>query len=380
VKTTPDPFFVRPFRRALLRWYERHHRDLPWRRTRDPYAVWVAETMLQQTRSETVAAHYTRFLRRFPTVRALARARETDVLALWSGLGYYSRARNLRLAARVLVARHRGRLPADAAALDRLPGVGRYTAAAVASIAFDVPAPLVDGNVARVLARVFAVEGPTRSAPIAERLWALAERLVPRARPGDWNQALMELGATLCAPREPDCARCPIRPRCAAWRSSRVGELPTPARRTPSVRVRRAVAVVERRGRYLVVRDDGPRLLRGLWQFPGVDLMDGRPAAPALRRRLGALGLASGELRRVATIRHAILDRRIDCEVFAAPLLGPTRRSDTAAILRRWVTTRDLGRVPLSAVGLRILRRLAISAGDTRHRACRRETRDRASR
>src|SRR5262245_791594 len=202
-------------RAQVLRWYRRHRRDLPWRRTRDPYAIWVAETMLQQTRSETVQRYFARFLGRFPTVAALARARESAVLTLWSGLGYYSRARHLHRAARRVVAAHEGRVPADPAALRALPGVGRYTAGAIASIAFGRAEPVLDGNVARVLARWFGVRGDPRSSAVQATLWNLATLLVHSRAPGEWNQALMELGATLCTPRHPGCGRCPVRSQCA---------------------------------------------------------------------------------------------------------------------------------------------------------------------
>ena len=204
-------------RTALLAWYRAHRRDLPWRRTRDPYAIWISEAMLQQTRVETVIPYWERFLARFPDVEALATADADDVIACWAGLGYYSRARNLHRAAQIVVERHAGRLPADVELLRELPGVGRYTAGAVASIAFDRPAPIVDGNVARVLARLFGIAADVRSRAVQERLWREAEELARGEDPGALNQALMELGAMVCTPRAPRCADCPWSRRCAAF-------------------------------------------------------------------------------------------------------------------------------------------------------------------
>ncbi len=280
----PAPPSAPAVRARVLRWYRRHRRDLPWRRTRDPYAIWVAETMLQQTRSETVLRYFDRFLRRFPTVESLARAPQSAVLTLWSGLGYYSRARNLHLAARRVAATHAGRVPADPRALRALPGVGRYTAGAVASIAFGRCEPVLDGNVARVLARWFGVRGDSRAGPTPDRAvetrWPSS--CTPRA-PGEWNQALMELGATVCTPRAPSCERCPVRSECVAYRGA-CGRRDTRAHAAPATeRVRRAALVVERRGQVLLTRRDTGRFLRGLWEFPAIDAhARERPSEPRL--------------------------------------------------------------------------------------------------
>ena len=197
--------------RRLLAWYRRHQRDLPWRRTRDPYAIWVSEIMLQQTQVATAIPYYERFLRRFPHVRALARAPMERVLKSWEGLGYYSRARNLRRAAQIVLAEHGGRLPEEPEALRKLPGIGRYTAGAISSIAFDRDEPVLDGNVIRVLCRVFLIRANPKSARTQKRLWKLAEELLPAGHASFFNQALMDLGATICMPSHPHCDRCPLR-------------------------------------------------------------------------------------------------------------------------------------------------------------------------
>lgn len=204
------------FRRRLLAWYGRHRRPLPWRATRDPYAILVSEVMLQQTQVARVEDYWTRFLARYPTVDDLASASADAVRASWAGLGYYARARNLHAAARTVVREHDGALPRDPAALARLPGIGRYTAAAVASIAFGADVGTVDTNVARVLARAFRLRGAKQSAERARRTWRLVDALVPRGRAGDWNQALMDLGATICTARAPRCPACPVRAACRA--------------------------------------------------------------------------------------------------------------------------------------------------------------------
>jgi A/G-specific adenine glycosylase len=350
---------------TLLRWYRRRRRDLPWRRTRDPYAIWIAETMLQQTRSETVLRYYPRFLARFPTLSSLARARESAVLAAWSGLGYYARAHNLRWAARRIVERHDGRMPRGVEALRALPGIGRYTAGAVASIAFGVRTPVLDGNVARVLARWFAVCGPVRSHSVMRSLWRKAERLVHRSAPGDWNQALMELGATVCTPRAPACGRCPVRRGCAAHRAGRVDHFPEVARRPAMHRVRRVCVVLEAGDRVLMVQRDRERLLRGLWEFPGVDLVPDEAPQASARVILKRLGAKRPRLRPAGSFLHTITNRRIQTFVFGVSIARGEPRTIPQA---RWLRRDALARLPLSAAGLRIAARLAQSRRDSRPR------------
>ncbi len=335
-------------RARLLSWYRRGHRDLPWRRTRDPYAIWISETMLQQTRSETVLRFYEPFVRRFPTPHALARARESSVLARWSGLGYYARARNLHRAAREIVRRHGGALPRDPAALGALPGIGRYTVGAVASIAFGVPLPVVDGNVARVLARLFAIDRPLHSGDA--ELWKLATALVPPNAAGDWNEALMELGATVCTPREPRCDDCPVKSACLARRRGIAAALPRLARRRPLRAVQRAVATIECDGRFLLVRRNEGRLLRGLWEFPGVEVAG--DAEAELRRELARLGVRTAALVDRGAVRHTILDRKIETRVYESRV---KQAREVAG--GRWLTRERLDSLPLSAAGLKILRK-----------------------
>ena len=240
-------------RRAVLQWYRRNARALPWRRTRDPYRVWVSEVMLQQTQVATAQPYYERFVARFPTVRALARAPIDGVLAAWSGLGYYRRARHLHEAAGIVVREHAGAVPSEPRAFGALPGVGRYTVGAVLSIGFGVPLPVLDGNVARVLARIAAKPWSVRRPADAKVLWEMAGALLDPRSPGDWNQALMELGATVCTPRAPRCNACPARRSCRAHAAGREEDYPPVPPRRASVRLARAVVRVERAGRVLML-------------------------------------------------------------------------------------------------------------------------------
>jgi A/G-specific adenine glycosylase len=322
---------------------------LPWRRTRDPWAIWVAEVMLQQTQVETALPYYLRFLRRFPTPAALARARESEVLAAWAGLGYYRRARHLLEAARRVVREHGGRVPCDPEAFGNLPGVGRYTRGAVLSIGFGHPAAVLDGNVARVLARLFALRARVKDARGSRRLWALAESLVAESSPGDWNQALMELGATACTPRAPRCGSCPVRRMCRALALGAVERYPARAVRPASVRVRRAVALIARHGRLLMIRRRG-RMLHGLWEPPGVELEAGDDARRKLGAELNGLGVRAKLEPTRRVVRHTITHHAIEVEVWRGATYVIAPRAGA-----RFVDPRD-GRVALTALASRLSR------------------------
>jgi A/G-specific adenine glycosylase len=264
-------------RRNLSRWFQTHGRDLPWRRSRDPYRVWISEIMLQQTTVVAVIPYYERFLARFPTVQALARGREHDVLRLWEGLGYYSRARNLHSAARKVVDELDGTIPQEIDDLVALPGIGRYTAGAIASLAYDRPAPIVEANTLRVYARLLAFDGDVHSTAGRNAIWNFAETAVPRRSAGAFNQALMDLGAMICTPIEPSCAECPVRTCCRAFEQGVQGSVPRPRVRPEVTYVDEAMIAVRDDERYLLRQGPPGERWAGLWEFVRISL----PSAPA---------------------------------------------------------------------------------------------------
>lgn len=345
--------------RALLDWFGKQQRPLPWRTTRDPYCIWVSEVMLQQTQVVTVLGFYERWLRLFPDVAALAAADTEDVLRAWEGLGYYSRARNLQRAARHVVSKHGGKLPTSVAELLELPGIGRYSAGAIASIAFAADEPAIDGNIVRVLTRLFALNGDPKRAPLAARLWQLARELLPSGRAGEFNQALMELGATVCTPRTPACARCPVNGHCQALARDRVLDYPQASARPTVTHERRALAVVRRKGRVLVVRApaDAARWA-GMWQFPDVrvdDAADGSARLQASVERATGVRIQAGE--RLLGVRHQVTRFRIDVDVFACKVLGGRGRPIEYAELR-WHAVDALGELPMPSAHRRIAKSL----------------------
>jgi A/G-specific adenine glycosylase len=318
------PRSLAQFQKRLLQWFREHRRDLPWRASRDPYRVWVAEIMLQQTRIAAVLPYYERFFARFPDVESLAKAREEEVLRLWSGLGYYSRARNLHRAAKEIVLRHRGKFPRELDDALALPGIGRYTAAAVLSIAYDAPFAVLDGNVARVFARLGAVRGDLRTDGRWQRLGKMAQQLLARDAPGDWNQALMELGETVCTPRTPRCAECPACRWCRARALGSAETIPAARRKPATVRMKVAAAILrDPRRRTLLVQDPGAHdgvLFSRMWQFPAVAVS--RDAEAELAAHLGAtLGIdcANGaSLEALRATRHGVTFRSITLLPFLA--------------------------------------------------------------
>jgi A/G-specific adenine glycosylase len=317
---------TRLFRRSLLAWYDCHRRDLPWRRDHDPYRIWVSEIMLQQTRVAAVLEHYAAFMQRFPNVRVLAAARENTVLAAWSGLGYYHRARRMHQAARVIVREQDGILPRSAEEWLKLPGIGRYTAAAVASIAFDEPLAVVDGNVERVLQRLSGDDVGR------EAVWRRAEELLDRGRPGDFNQAMMELGATVCTPRAPQCLLCPLHSTCV----SRGAESPRPQAARKNREMRYAF-VCKRDSILLVQRPASASLMAGMWELPELSSSGVSGESPLLR------------------LRHSITDTDYRITVYGLSEL----RLSGLALRQEWFARRQYERLPLTGLARKILRRLS---------------------
>lgn len=341
---------TRTFRTSLLAWYDAHARALPWRETGDPYRIWLSEIMLQQTRVAAVIAHYIEFLRRFPTIEKLAAAREASVLAAWSGLGYYRRARMLHAAAKVIARERGGKFPATAQELRDLPGIGRYTAAAIASIAFREPVAVVDGNVERVLQR-FSGRGLDR-----EELWTEAESLLDRQRPGDFNQALMELGATLCTPRVPACLTCPLLDLCAT-RGEMARSEPTPRQQKRQIHF----VLDYRDGKvFLVRRPRDARLMAGMWELPETT---GFAARQKQISRVPRNGKTNRNGRNhdletpLFTVRHSITITDYAVRVWRKPA--------PSGAIGKWVAAERLGRIALTGLARKILRKAEILAAKT---------------
>lgn len=339
----------------LTRWFAAHARDLPWRRTRDPYAVWISEIMLQQTQVRTVIPYWQRWMRALPDVAALARVQPARLLKLWEGLGYYRRAHHLHQAARLIMGAHGGRFPESYEDVLALPGVGRYTAGAICSIAFHSPHPIVDGNVIRVLTRLFGLGGDPRTRPVNDRLWEMAGALVTIAGPARcsaFNQSLMELGALVCTPRQPRCDQCPVRSLCVARRTHRVEALPALPRRAGATARRFVAVVLEKEGRHLVRRRPAGVVNAGLWEFPNLEAQGEEPAADLIRHLLGR---PAASLHPLATVRHSITRYRITLEAYRVtlPRTGLGKR-----ILGRWLTRAQLRRLAFTSAHRRVLHQL----------------------
>ena len=354
----PDRDAAPAVARQLLAWYRRARRDLPWRSSADPYRVWVSEVMLQQTQVERVKEFFVRFMDRYPTVADLAAAAERDVLGLWEGLGYYRRARQLHAAARRVVAEYGGRFPRTVAELRGLPGIGRYTAAAIASIAFDEPEPIVEANSRRVIARLVGhsepLDGPGGDGPI----WEVAATLVPRRQPGQFNQALMDLGALVCTPQRPLCRQCPLERLCVAARDGLTETIPARRRRRAVRRLRETVVVVRRGGRVLVERRGPEQWWEGLWDFP-------RAVRGPRGRRPRAVcidGVECGPATQLGRLVYTVTHHRV--AVTAVTCVAG--RSSGRVVGRRWVTVAGLSRLAMTAPARRIAGWIADTSGGGR--------------
>jgi A/G-specific adenine glycosylase len=349
--------------RALLTWYARSARRLPWRGRKDPYAVWVSEIMLQQTRVETVIPYYRRWMKRFPRVNDLAEASADEVLQSWEGLGYYRRALNLLRAARELVARGKGTLPGTARELEQLPGIGRYTAAAIAALAFGQDEIAIDGNLQRVLARLIDLRLDPRSPAGERRIRAQAEDLLPRGKAAAFNQALMDLGSTICLPRDPECPLCPIRSACRAF--ARGTQDRRPVRRQKAGAPHRLVgaAVLRHQGKVLIARRPEGGLLGGLWDFPGGKCERGESLADCVRRELKEeLGITVRVGGNVGVFHHAYTHYRVTVCAYECDLQrGRPRAREHSAI--RWVRPARLGEFPMGKVDRAIARALQLASG-----------------
>jgi A/G-specific adenine glycosylase len=350
---------------ALLAWYVRNARDLPWRASSDPYRVWVSEIMLQQTRVETVIPYFQRWMERFPDLASLAQASEQEVLSQWEGLGYYSRARNLHRAARQVMDTLGGAIPRDVHSLGRLPGVGRYTAGAIASIAFGGDAAALDGNIRRVLARVFNVTEPARSPAGERRLWELAEAHLPPGRAGEYNQALMDLGAMICTPRAPDCPRCPLFDFCQARILGIQEERPVGQKKLPTPHYTVTAAVIHRNGHILIAQRPSQGLLGGLWEYPGGKQQPGEDLPACLQREIAEeldAGICVGA--QVGVYRHAYTHFRVTLHAFHCALEGEKPPRPVQVQDLRWVTPDELSGYPMGKIDRQITRDLQAGGVD----------------
>ncbi|HZT71312.1 MAG TPA: A/G-specific adenine glycosylase [Terriglobia bacterium] len=346
-----------PARRALLRWYRSRSRDLPWRRSTSPYSVWVSEVMLQQTQIDTVIPYYKKFLEAFPTIDRLAHAPLERVLELWSGLGYYRRAHNLHQAAQEIMEKHDGRFPADLKHAQSLPGVGDYTARAVLSIAYNQPYAVLDGNVARVMARLLAQRGSLTQTRFRRAVEEVLDFLLSRRSPGDFNQALMELGQTVCLPRSPRCLSCPLRSWCKAFKLRKPEQFPQPKPRRQSENLCMAAAILHHNQRVLLWRGLGDGLLDGLWNFPSAMGRSSGEALDLLREKLReALGSPPALARTARELRHNITHRSIRVQVYTAEF----KRNMHADGLR-WFDQQTIERAAVSQLARKIAREVDIS-------------------
>jgi A/G-specific adenine glycosylase len=343
----------------LLAWWDAGHAKLPWRESADPYAVWVSEIMLQQTQITTVLPYYERWMARFPTVETLATASVDEVLKLWEGLGYYSRARNFHTAAQTVVQNYGGRIPETAVELMKLKGIGRYTAGAIASIAFDQPVPILDGNVIRVLSRLYDLPDDVTQTATKKKLWQTAEMLVPQQRPGAFNQALMELGQTICLSTTPKCHQCPLAAICLAKARGTQLERPVrpPRRKTPHYEVTAGI-IWRQDGRFLIAQRPFDGLLGGLWEFPGGKQEDGESLPETLKREIQeelAIEIEVG--RRLTIVKHAFTHFRITLHAFHARYLGG-RPQNIGVVDHAWVALGDLAQYAFAKTDRQIIKAL----------------------
>lgn len=344
--------------RALLAWYDRHARRLPWRDQPTPYRVWVSEIMLQQTRVETVLPYFDRWMERFPTIEILANASEQEVLQAWEGLGYYSRARNLHRAARQVMETYQGQIPGEQATLETLPGIGRYTAGAIASIAFGRPAAALDANIRRVLARVFNMSLPARSPEGERRLWELAEKTLPAERAGDFNQALMDLGSSICTPHNPACLICPLAAHCAARALGIQEQLPVLAAKPAVPHYLVTAAVIHRGGQVLIARRPSSGLLGGMWEFPGGKVEDGESLPDGLRREIDEeLGATIEVGQPYGVYQHGYTHFKVTLHAFCCRLVRGEPQALHASELR-WVGPGELASFPMGKIDRQIASRV----------------------
>lgn len=330
---------VEHIRRELLAWYWENKRDLPWRKTKDPYCIWVSEIMLQQTRVDTVIPYYERFISQFPTVEALADAPEDQVIKAWEGLGYYSRARNLHQAAKVVKEKFHGRVPSELHEISKLKGIGSYTAGAILSIAFNKKAPAVDGNVMRVFSRFFAIKDDISLVQTKKKMERIADAVIPEKAPGDFNQALMELGALICTPTSPQCLFCPVRPVCHAYHQGLEEELPVKKKKKPPQLVDMVMLILSLGDSWIVEKRSEQGLLSGLWGLPTVEKQKNESPIETAKRYCDINRLPASNYMLKGTFSHIFSHRHWKVVVVKIPLHGKFPLPEQWV----WVNSEDVG-------------------------------------
>jgi len=342
----------------LVEWFKKNQRDLPWRKTYDPYQVWISEIMLQQTQVKTALPYFERWVKALPDIASVARAKEDKILKLWEGLGYYSRARNLQKAAKGIVKNHKGIFPGQFEDILDLPGIGRYSAGAIASIAFNQERPVVDGNVIRVLARLFGFTENTRLPKNTAKFWEWAEGFIPKGNARDFNQGMMELGALVCAPKSPDCDRCPLKKLCVAHQKNIQGELPNRGNGIKAIQIKTTLAVIRKGGKIFIQKRPNHGLMGGLWEFPGGKVLIGENEKGAITREIAEeLGITIRNVKRICRIRHGYTKFDVDLHCFSADF-GTGKIRLKAATQGKWVSQKMLSRFAFPAANRKLIGRL----------------------
>lgn len=333
-----------PFQKTLLAWFDKHGRDLPWRRTYTPYHIWISEIMLQQTQMDRVVAYFSRWIQRFPDVQNVVQVSEEEAFKLWEGLGYYTRVRNILRTAEILVRQFNGNLPADHQALLSLPGIGKYTAGAIMSLAFNKEYPIVDANIERVFSRIFNIDTPIKEKEAQRFIWRKAKELIPPGEARHFNQALMELGALVCTPKNPLCNACPVRDDCEALRLGVVTERPIPIKSNTTIPIEMVTGILIHQGKIFIQKRLQDDIWANLWEFPGGRLKPGESPEEALRREyLEETELRIGNLEKIMKVKHSYTRYRVTLHCFYCTLLnGHATPVLHAAQEYRWISPRDL--------------------------------------
>ena len=357
-KKSADPANnLRKLREGLLSWFDANRRKLPWRVSYSPYQVWISEIMLQQTQVKTMLPYFHRWMARFPDAASIAKAPEDEILRFWEGLGYYARARNIRKAAQMMVTEYGGEVPGDFDSVRKLPGIGRYTAGAIMSVAFNADYPAPDANAGRILARVFDIAHPSGSKEFAETVWRVASNILPPGRARDFNQALMDLGSIVCLSNEPSCAQCPLSCCCAAFRKGLIADRPVKARKKTTAQIVRAAAVMVSEGRVLIRKRPETGLMPNLWELPGGEVPEGKSPEQALRQIwLDELGIRLGPMESLCVIKHSHTSFRVTLHAFWCGGYHPAPGPANKAAQLRWASMNELEKLAFSSAHRRIIR------------------------